>query len=67
MISIARKAIALAKEMAEEHGIPFNSGVCEIGNIYTPKSYFDKFPGLDSEFVDKITETFPSHSWGWYH
>lgn len=64
----AQKYIREAVRLSEEHGVPFSTGVSEIGNTYTPRSFTkSKFATLDCEFVDSVTGVYETEYCGWQH
>jgi hypothetical protein len=67
-LSKAAKLINEAEELAEEHGVPFNSGVSPLGQCYIPGSLGSLFSELDKEFAYNLTETYKEYgNEGWAH
>lgn len=71
LIEQAETAIYEAVELADKHGVTFQSPVSLIYNNYTPQSFFEKWSKLipkDSEIYDELPaggapEEYP----GWTH
>jgi len=64
----ASSLIQEAVKISEEAGVPFSARVSPLRNSYFPRSQEDKFPGLDSEFVSEVTETYNEYECtGWRH
>jgi hypothetical protein len=65
-IKMAEAAIALdeAVRISEEYGVPFYADVSIIGQSYKPKSFDDKFPSIDYDFVEDVTGTSANYV-GW--
>jgi hypothetical protein len=69
-LTIAADAIAKAEEIAEEHGIPFSSGVSPLSQSYFPATFADKFSKLEQDFVSDITGAYSEYyndGAGWEH
>jgi hypothetical protein len=65
----AREALSAAVKIAEEHGVPFRSGISPLGQGYIPKSFKKKFPGIDENFVSEVAEVYDGDGLyaGWQH
>lgn len=68
-LAIASKAIDEAEVIAEQYGVPFSAGVSPLGQSYFPASTGDKFPDVDSDFINDITGAYHSEygGEGWQH
>ncbi len=67
-IEIASKALQKAEKLAEKYGIPFHSHITPISQSYAPSSFYEKFNGLDSEFVYDLTSACVDDGCqGWEH
>lgn len=59
-LELARKALEEACNIADEFGVPFRShGVSQLGQSYIPKSFYDKYDGIDRDLVHELTDTYP--------
>jgi hypothetical protein len=62
----ASAAINEAVKIAERYGVPFRSHVSTLSNEYFPRSTEKKYPELDREFIQNITDTYNEYeSSGW--
>jgi len=50
-VAQAEKNLAEAVELADKHGIPFDSGVSILGQVYVPPLYHQRFKSLDQETI----------------
>ncbi len=69
-LDVAMKALREAENIAEEHGVPFSSGLSPLGQSYYPKSFGKKFSKLDQDVVSDITGTWTEYYgefYGWEH
>lgn len=66
-LAIASAALNEAEKISNEHGIPFSSGVSPLGQSYFPRSFNEKFEGLDTELVYDITDASKGYDSGWEH
>lgn len=67
-VKAAQKLLDEAVEISEKSGVPFNSGISFIGQSYIPKSLSVKFPDIDKEFINEVTETWGDFEYGgWEH
>jgi len=53
-VAQASKILNEAISIAEEHGIPFDSNISEIGQQYTPESFHKKWNSLDDEKLAEL-------------
>ncbi len=53
-VALAEKNLAEAVELADKHGIPFDSGVSEISQSYVPPLFGERFGTLDKETVASL-------------
>lgn len=54
-IEVARQALREAQELAEQHGVPFRSGISPLSNSFVPASFGkSKFRNLDREMIGEI-------------
>lgn len=63
----AAVALSEAEELSERYGIPFSGCISALSQNYTPESFIQKFSDLDSNFVDRVTGSYPSSYGGWEH
>lgn len=66
-LDIASAALNEAEKLSNEHGIPFNSGISPLCQSFFPRSFDEKFEGLDVELVYDITEANQGYDSGWEH
>jgi hypothetical protein len=65
-VAKAREALSAAVKIAEEHGVPFRSGISPLGQGYIPKSFEKKFPGIDENFVSEVADVYDRYGDGLY-
>lgn len=65
----ASKALDEAEEIAEEYGVPFHSGISPLSQSYFPTTTSEKFPDVDSDFINEISDAYHSDygGEGWQH
>ena len=68
-MSEAYNLVKEACKVSEKYGVPFSASVSPLSNSYTPNSFSSKFPEVDREFVQELTETYsPDTEYGgWQH
>jgi hypothetical protein len=66
-LEAASTLISEAVKIAEKAGVPFRSYVSPLSNSYCPRSRVEKFPDLDNEFVNQVTDTYDNEYGGWRH
>lgn len=69
-LSLASKYLDEAEAIAEEHGIPFTSGVSPLGQSYLTKSFPEKWAGVSQEVMREVTEAYSEYIdsyYGWVH
>lgn len=65
-LKVASEALREAVQLSEEHGIPFHSYISFLSQSYSPGNTKDKFPGVDSEFIEEFTNSYNEYD-GWQH
>lgn len=65
----ASDALRKATALSEALGVPFNSNISFLSQCYFPRSFGEKFDGINSSFVSDITQTYNEYdrSYGWEH
>lgn len=68
-ITEAESALDNAVQLSELYGVPFYSSISFLRNTYYPQSHYEKFAGIDSEYVISITEAYNEYpgEGGWRH
>lgn len=66
-LNAASDLISEAVKISEKAGVPFRAHVSPISNSYCPRSKDDKFPELDQDFVNSVTDTYDNEYGGWRH
>ena len=68
-LDLANKYLSEAMDIAEEHGVPFSSGISPLGQNYMTRSFPSKWDGVSKEVVDSVTETHAEYGdyYGWQH
>jgi len=62
----ASAAINEAVKIAERYGVPFHTHVSPLSNEYHPRSLGKKFPKLDHDFMQNVSDTYNEYeSTGW--
>jgi hypothetical protein len=66
-ISEAAEKLREAVEISEQYGVPFESNVSPIDNVYTPNSFEDKYGSLDKEIIYLNNLVCGSYGGCWEH
>jgi cell division protein FtsI/penicillin-binding protein 2 len=65
-LDIAQAALQEAIDLSDKYGIPFYSNVSQLGQPYTPPSFYQKFPDLDGELAYNLTSvSIYNGNYGW--
>lgn len=65
-LDLASQYLSEACKISEETGVPFSSGISFLSQSYMPGSFRDKFPEVDTEFRNSITDAYGEYD-GWQH
>lgn len=66
----AEQLLTEACNLADKHGIPFDSGISHLGQVYVPESFKTRFGTLDKEDAAELLGVYEDdldHSRGWRH
>lgn len=66
----ATKLLDEACKLADDNGIPFESGISHLGQAYVPTSFQDKYSTLDEDRVEELTGVASyslGNAYGWEH
>jgi hypothetical protein len=67
-VDTARQALSEAVAISEKHGIPFKASVSPLSQPYFPRSFEEKFEGINTEVVNEVTDTYNEYCGsGWAH
>ena len=53
-LSDAEEALSKAVDVSEEYGVPFSSGISFLSQNFHPSTTSEKFPEVDSEFINEL-------------
>ena len=64
----ASAALGEAVALSEKYGVPFDTGVSFVSQSYNPDSTSEKFPDVDSSFINEVTGASNEYGYdGWEH